>query len=217
MLNFRRLILIVLAVIAASAFVVLANPNTTALIGQAKSGGIELKSSPDAMFAFEQAVLTFVPPDRVLATVGDTLYMLTSKHQVIWKETVGDVVGQPIVTSGSLIHVLLAQDKLHLVLDASTGKTMKCIDCHTTAKSGFTQMLPYKQNQYLVVESSAFSGQNKDFTNAPDTLTLWQGEQVVWSTVIPRAAQVRVAGDQILALEKKGEGIILREVIPPKK
>ncbi|HEY0083168.1 MAG TPA: hypothetical protein VGB61_10285, partial [Pyrinomonadaceae bacterium] len=105
----------------------------------------------------------------------------------------------------------------HLVLDGKTGKTLKCIDCQTTAGSNFRQMLPYTQNQYLVVESSALLRRNKVSGNRPDTLTLWEGEKVIWSTSIPPDARIRVAGDKILTIEKHMAGIILREVIVPKK
>jgi hypothetical protein len=205
------------AAISLSAFIVWANSVTSTSIEQTNSEGVNLQPSAEAMFALEQAEFTFVPPDRVLATVGDTLYMLNAKNQVIWKETVGDVVGQPFVTPEGFIHVMTAQDKLHLVLDGKTGKILKCIDCHTTAGSSFIQMLPYTQNQYLVVESSALLRRNKEFGNRPDTLTLWQGEKVIWSMSIPPDARIRVAGDKILAVEKHMAGIILREVIVPKK
>jgi hypothetical protein len=214
----RRLTpIIIVAAISLSAFIVLANSVTSPSIQRINSEGVNLQPSDESMFALGQAEFTFVPPDRVLATVGDTLYMLDSKNQVIWKETVGDVVGQPFVMPEGLIHVMTVQDKLHLVLDGKTGKTLKCIDCHTTARSNFIQMLPYTQNQYLVVESSALLPRNKEPVNRPDTLTLWQGERVIWSTSIPPDAQIRVAGDKILAIEKHLAGIILREVIVPKK
>jgi hypothetical protein len=78
-------------------------------------------------------------------------------------------------------------------------------------------MLPYTQNQYLVIETSAYFRQNKASKNMPDELALWQDDKVLWTAPIPPDAEVRVVGDKILAVEKKGEGVIIREVVPPQK
>src|SRR5205814_5911171 len=49
--------------------------------------GIRLQASSKAM-TLDRAEFTVVAPDRLLATVGDTLYMLDSHRHMVWKETV---------------------------------------------------------------------------------------------------------------------------------
>jgi len=175
-----------------------------------------LKASTDAMFPVERAEFTIVAPDRLLVTVGDTLYLLDSRHRIVWKETVGDVVGQPFAMPDGSIHVFVAQDKVHLVISAGTGKTLNCIDCNTTARTNFTQVLPYNQNQYLVVETDAYFRQRPGSENTPDEVALWQGDKVLWTAPIPPDAEVRVVGNKILAVEKKEQAIVFHEVVPVK-
>jgi len=177
--------------------------------------GIRLQASSQAM-TVGRPEFTVVAPDRLLTTVGDTLYMLDSHRHIVWKQTVGDVVGQPFAMPDGSIHVLLVQDKLHLVISAATGKTLKCIDCNTTARTNFTQVLPYNHNQYLVVETDAYFRQRPGSENTPDQVALWQGDKVLWTAPIPPDAEVRVVGDKILAVEKKEQAIVFHEVVPAK-
>lgn len=177
--------------------------------------GMRLQASSKAM-TLDRAEFTFVAPDRVLVTVGDTLYMLDSHRHIVWKQTVGDVVGQPIAMPDGSIHVLLVQDKVHLVISAATGKTLNCIDCNTTARTSFTQVLPYNQSQYLVVETDAFVRQRPGSGNTPDEVALWQGDKVLWTAPIPPDAEVRVVGNKILVVEKKEQAIVFHEVVPVK-
>jgi hypothetical protein len=177
--------------------------------------GIRLQASFKAM-TLDRAEFTVVAPDRLLATVGDTLYMLDLHRHIVWKQTVGDVVGQPFAMPDGSIHVLLVQDKVHLVISAATGKTLKCIDCNTTARTNFTQVLPYNQNQYLVVETDAYFRRRPGSENTPDEVALWQGDRVLWTAPIPPDAEVRVVGNKILAVEKKEQAIVFHEVVPVK-
>jgi hypothetical protein len=177
---------------------------------------LELKASSDVMFAVERAEFTNVAPDKLLVTVGDTLYMLDSQRHILWKQTVGDVVGQPFAMADGTIHVLIVQDYVHLVISAATGKTLTCIDCNTTARTTFTQMLPFNQNQYLAVETNAYFRQNKSTKNTPDEVALWQGDKVLWTAPIPPDAEIRVVGDKILAIEKKEQAVVIHEVVPAK-
>ncbi len=178
--------------------------------------GIKLKASSDAMFPVKQAEFTNVPPDKLLVTVGDTLYMLDSQRRIIWKETVGDVVGQPFAMPDGSIHVALVQDEVHLVMSAATGKKLNCIDCNTTARTNFTQMLPYNQNQYLTVNTFEYFRQNQYSKNTPDEVALWEGDKVLWTAPIPPDAEVRVVGNKILAVEKKEQAVVVHEVVPVK-
>ena len=176
---------------------------------------LKLPASSHAM-TIDGAEFTVVPPDRLLVTVGDTLYMLDSQRRIVWKETVGDVVGQPFAMPDGSIHVLLVQDKVHLVISAATGKSLNCIDCNTTARTNFRQVLPYNQNQFLVVETDAYFRQRPGSENTPDEVALWEGDKVLWTAPIPPDAEVRVVRDKIYAVEKKEQAIVLHEVVPAK-
>ncbi len=177
--------------------------------------GLKLPASSRAM-TLERAEFTTVLPDRLLVAVGDTLYMLDSQRRIVWKQTVGDIVGQPVAMTDGSIHVLLVQDKVHLVISASTGTTRECIDCNTTARTNFTQVLPYKQNQYIVAETDAYFRNRPGGENTPDEVALWQADKVLWTAPIPPDAEVRVVGDKIFAVEKKEQAIILHQVVPAK-
>jgi len=177
--------------------------------------GLALAASSNAR-TMEGAEFSAVAPDRLLVTVGDTLYMLDSQRRIVWKETVGDVVGQPFAMPDGSIHVFLVQDKVHLVVSAATGKTLNCIDCNTTARASFTQVLPYDQNQFLVVETNAYFRRQPGSENTPDDVALWQGDKVLWTATIPPGAEIRVVGNKILAVEKKEQAVVVHEVVPTK-
>ena len=188
----------------------------TARTADQPTNALELKASSDAMFEVKDAQFTELAPNKLLVTVGDTLYLLDSHHHIVWKQIVGDVVGQPVAMTDGSIHVFLAQDKVHLVISAATGKTLSCIDCNTTARTSFTQVLPYKQNEFIVAETDAFFRRQPGSENTPDEVALWHGDKVLWTAPIPPDADVRIVGDKIFALEKKQQAIVLHQVVPAK-
>jgi hypothetical protein len=215
MQTLRLVLITALATIGLTGILTCAARNL-APMNEQPAGSVKLKASADAMFPVDRAEFTVVAPDRLLVTVGDTLYMLDSQRRVIWKETVGDVVGQPFAMPDGSIHVMLVQDEIHLVISAATGKKLNCIDCNTTARTNFTQVLPYNRTQYLTVNTYAYFRENQYSKNTPDEVALWEGDKVLWTASIPPDAELRVVGDKILAVEKKDQTVIIHDVVPAK-
>jgi hypothetical protein len=95
-----------------------------------------------------------VPPDRLLVTACDTLYMLNSAGDVLWKWSTGGpgITAQPFLDSTGTIHVI-AFDLIWVGLDAATG--VRKWGKTANGRAVYSQMKAYGKDQYLVVVSMA--------------------------------------------------------------
>lgn len=186
----------------------------------AKSKSVELRASKDLWNAEEDdrirdVSLMPVPPHRLLATVGDTLYMLDSQQRIIWKWSVGhgeNIIDQPFVDSTGTIYGI-ALDGISFVLDASTGKE-KSRD-QMMGKAYYTGMKAYRADQYLIV--TGLQGYRGYGHEGGDELEAYKGTQRLWKVEFPANAELQVLGERIYAVTRKKGSAVVEEIEVPKK
>ena len=182
-----------------------------------KKSGLELFADNNAA---ELGIVDFRPlsPDRVLVSVGDTLFLLNGKKEVVW-ETYIDMVAPPIVDSTGAIFGIRS-DLGQFSVNAKTGEITPFGRDIGGTHAYYTQIKPYKGNQYLVVENMQFYRDgNLCYPKCPmanDRLYLWSGRKMLWSTDFPPNAELHVWGEKIFALTKQKGSVIVQEVEVPK-
>lgn len=153
--------------------------------------------------------------NRKLATVGDTLYMLDERNQIVWTWAAGGppLTDLPVIDSKGTIYVI-GYDLLWVALDSATGK----VKWQGTAngRAVYSQIELYKGDMYLVVtdmegyRANAYPGEL-----IKDNLTLCRGNSILWETEIPAGARIQVRGDKVLIVTKRKHRIVRREVTIP--
>jgi outer membrane protein assembly factor BamB len=145
-----------------------------------------------------------IPPlaissDRILVTACNSLYMLDSKKRIVWKwATSGPAItDQPVIDSSATIYVI-AYDLIWVALDARTGELKWRKD--SNGRSGYTQIMAYRDDQYLVVVNEGGYRESLSDSTIPDGLLLCKGGDVIWSKEFPPDAKLQVWGDRILAV-----------------
>ena len=187
-----------------------------------KTHELELKAIEDSsdIGSFDTSWLQ-LSRDRLIVTVDRMVYMLSDGKTVKWVRDIPDMIDSPIVTAIGELYGIAADNK-QFSIDAATGK-VKFFDLKVAGShSSYTQIKAYKANQYLVVENMEFyrDRDNKlgcakcPLTN--DTLFAWDGERFMWSTDFPPNAELQVWGNRILAVSKKKNGVVVREIELPK-
>lgn len=178
-----------------------------------KKSGLELFADNDDA---ELGIVDFQPlsPDRVLVSVGDTLFLLNAKKEVVW-QTYIDMVAPPIVDSTGAIFGI-TYDLGHFSVNAKTGAVTHFGRDIAGTHAYYTQIKPYKRNQYLVVENMQFYRDgNLCYPKCPmsnDRLYAWTGQKMLWSTDFPPNAELHVWGDKIFALTKQKSSVIVQEI-----
>jgi outer membrane protein assembly factor BamB len=157
-----------------------------------------------------------VSRNRKLATVGDTLYMLDARNQIVWTWSAGGppLTDLPVIDSKGTIYVI-GYDLLWAALDSATGE----VKWQGTAngRAVYSQIELYRGDMYLVVtdmegyRANAYPGEV-----IKDKLTLCRGNSILWETEIPAGARVQVRGDKVFVVTKRKNRIVRREVAIPR-
>lgn len=157
------------------------------------------------------------PNNRLLVTVCDSLYMLDSSGEVIWHWSTGGagIVAQPFIDSTGTVHVI-ALDLIKVALDAETGLEKGDRENYS-GKWGYSQMKPYKDDQYLVVIDN--SNYRDSFCCMPnssccmsDSLLLYKGIEQIATADFPAEARLEVWGERILAVSHKVDGMKMQQI-----
>ena len=159
-----------------------------------------------------------ISPDRLLVRVEDELYLLNSKKEIVWHTARMDGIIEIIVDSKGRVFGI-GTDMAQFTIDVGTGEVRYFgKDRPTSGRNYFSQIKPYKDGQYLVVES--FKGYRNPCPVCPkdfdyDELTAWDGEKLLWEHKIPPDAEIEVWGDKILAVTKRKEGAVIQQINAP--
>ncbi|HEV2798899.1 MAG TPA: hypothetical protein VGW12_00280 [Pyrinomonadaceae bacterium] len=186
-----------------------------------KIRGLELKSSDDLEDKLRIVDFKQIPPDRMLVSVNDTLYLLNAKKEIIWvSDQIVDMVAAPIVDSTGGIYGI-GGDLKHFSVNSRTGEVNYFGRDVAGSHSYYTQIKPYKNDQYLVIENMQFyRDRNLCYPQCPmrnDNLYAWRGEKLLWSTEFPPNAKLQVWGDRILAVAEKKNSVMVQEISVPKQ
>jgi hypothetical protein len=156
-----------------------------------------------------------ISSDRLLVTVGNTLYMLDSNKQVVWQYSKStDLAAQPILTADGTICVI-AIDGISYGLDVNTGQE-RWDAPFMNGSAQYKQIKAYKGDQYLVVVD--MSGYRAKLSNPnaedaiEDVLEMCQGARVLWEKKFPRDSDLAIWGDRILAITRKQGSVEIREI-----
>jgi hypothetical protein len=157
-----------------------------------------------------------VSQKRKLATVGDTLYMLNEKNQVVWTWSAGGppLTDLPVIDSQGTIYVI-GYDLLWAALDSATGK----VKWRGTAngRAVYAQIELYKGDMYLVVinmEEYRANAYPKQVIK--DELRLCRGNSILWHTEIPAGAGIQVREDKVFVVIKRKNQIVRQGVAVPR-
>lgn len=153
-----------------------------------------------------------ISPDRLLVTVCNTLYMLDSKKNVVWKWSTeaASIVDQPIIDSTGTIYVI-ALDMIWVALDAATGKE-KWNRNGVVGRTRASQIKAYKDDMYLVVEDMSGIRNGPSDDSIKDGLLLCKGREILWKKEFPIDAVLKVWGDKILAVSYSKDGVKITEI-----
>jgi hypothetical protein len=151
-----------------------------------------------------------ISPSRLLVTIGDTLFMLNDKQQIIWKWDAGngeDIMAQPFVDSRGNIFGI-ADDGLIFSLDLN-GKLRW--SHQAMGANFFTQLKSYRNDQFIVVlDTSAYRARRG--YKAGNSLSLYKDEDVIASVDFPGGAELQVRGNHVYAILKTKRGVKSKEI-----
>lgn len=161
--------------------------------------------------------LTAIPPlvvssDRLLVAVCNTIYMLDSKSNVLWKwsTNAASIIDQPVIDSNGTIYVI-ALDMIWVALDAATGKE-KWNRNGVVGRTQASQIKAYKDDMYLVVWDMSGVRNGPSDNSIKDELLLCKGREIVWKKEFPVDAVLKVWGDKILAVNYSKDGVKIAEI-----
>jgi len=167
-----------------------------------------------------EAKVVFLSDGRIVAGLGDTLYMLDSDKRVEWKHKCSWILWDFAVVESTGLVYGGAGDGVMFILDASTGREL--YHRGQNGKANHTRVLPFGNDVCLVINSmegyrSALDewSLGKVDMIEPDFIVAWRGTEVLWSSEFPPDAELMVKGDKIYAVTKTDKSIYVRE-IPPK-
>jgi|SRR6185295_12373592 len=152
------------------------------------------------------------PQGRLLVTARDTLYMLNSRKQILWKYYVGaPVVDKLILDSSGIIHGI-AMDGIEFAVDLDGNRRWAhCVN----GRANYSQIALYDGDQYLVViDYSGYRESLSDNTLA-DVVALCRGGETIWSQEFPRNAELCVWSSRIFAVAQTRKRTTLIELRPP--
>jgi len=145
----------------------------------------------------------------MLVTSCNSLYMLDAKERVVWKwfTSGAAITDQPVIDSTGTIYVI-ALDLIWVALDAATGELKWRKD--SNGRATYSQIKPYRDDQYLVVINMEGYREAHSRLNEPDQLVLCKGQEEVWTKDFPANATLQVWGHRILAItSEKGRAQIV--------
>ena len=158
---------------------------------------------------------------RILAGLGDTLYMLDGGKQVEWTYTPSWILWDFTVVESTGRIYGTAGDNIMFILDASNGKEL--YSNGRNGKAAYCAVVPFGKDMCLI--SDNFAGYRDDPDEwktskldwiLPDGITAWRGTEALWHMDFPPDAELVVRGDKIYAVTKTDKSIYFREIIPPK-
>lgn len=149
----------------------------------------------------------FVSSNRLLVPVGDTLYMLNARNEVVWDYPVEpNIIFDVTVDSKGTIYMAVS-DGLLVALNAS-GKE---VWGHSMVGSAnYTQLESYRGGVLAVISMEAYRAFKG--SDSEDTLVLWKDNKQVWRKEFPRNAELHVFGDRVLAIKGTKEGKEIQEI-----
>jgi hypothetical protein len=158
-----------------------------------------------------------VSSNNILIKVDDDIYLLNANKRIVWHTPRMDIVRQLIVDSRGRVFCI-GQDMAQCTINLSTGEVLFFgKDRPTSGKNYFSQIVPYHDGQYLVVES--FHNYRDSCHNCAewnyDYLTGWDGDKLLWEQKIPPGAQIEVWGNKILAMVKTRDGVVVHDINVP--
>lgn len=159
---------------------------------------------------------------RMLAKLGNTLYMLDAAGQVRWRyQTYQRIIDFVVAESAGLVYGI-ADDEVYFILESATGKCLQS-EGHN-GKAFYVQILPYGSDGCLVIDSLAgyrldawlTSLSNPElvgkFSEMADGLIAYRGTKRVWTAYFPPDAELIVKGKYLYAVTKTDAGIYVRKM-----
>lgn len=147
-----------------------------------------------------------VSSNRLLITVGDTLYMLDEKNQVVWDYSVEPNIIFDVAVDANGMICMAVSDGLLAVLNASGEKVWGNF---MNGSANYTQIRSYKDGFLTVVDMEGYRAKG---SNSEDKLKFWRDKKTVWSKEFPRGAKLQVWGNKILAINQIKEGQEIKEI-----
>jgi hypothetical protein len=145
--------------------------------------------------------------DRLLVTVGDTIYMLDSNNRVVWHYSFEpDIIRDVMVDPKGDIYIT-ASEALILVLNSS-GKEIWRTGM-STGSAWYTQIKSYGDGFLVIVDMEAYRMKG---SHSEDILEFWKNRKQEWSKPFPRGAKLQIAGTRILAIATTKEGREITEI-----
>ncbi|HZM91251.1 MAG TPA: hypothetical protein VFF31_32315 [Blastocatellia bacterium] len=188
----------------------------TTVCGQSKSARLRPSDEYWDRGSRASAHFMYLSGNRKLATVGDTLYMLGKRSELVWTwSTMGPPLTDiPVIDSNGIIYVI-GFDLTWAAVDSATGKEK----WRGTAngKAVYSQIELYKGNKYLVVTDMTGYRDNVGDSSMEDKLTLCRGNSILWETRIPAGARIGVAGSKVHWVVRRKGRSLRREVRIPRR
>lgn len=170
---------------------------------------------------FKAAKVLPLSDGRLLAGLGDTLYMLDQRKHIEWKYKPSWILWDfAVVESMGLVYGG-AGDGIMFILDSTTGKRL--YGHFQNGKADHLQVEPFGEDICLITNSMAgYRDALDEWTLGKlnmietDGITAWRGTEALWSMDFPPDADLVVRGDKIYAVTRTDKSIYVREIIPPK-
>lgn len=169
-----------------------------------------------------EAKVRFLSDGRLLAGLGDTLYMLDSRKHLEWKYTASWMLwGFAVVDSTGLVYGT-AGDNIMFILDGSTGR--KLYGHGRNGKAAYGQVVPFGEDILCLITDNLLGYRDaleewkigEVQMIETDGITAWRRTNALWSLPFPPDAELVVSGDRIFAVTKTDKSIYVRRIIPPK-
>ena len=159
--------------------------------------------------------ISHLSPNRRLAAVGDTLYMLNARNRIVWTwSTEGPpLTDLPVVDSNGIVYVI-GFDLIWAALDSATGKEKW--RGTSNGRAVYSQIELYKKDRYFVVTSMEGYRDSLSDRTIPDELTLCRGNAILWETDIPKGTKIEVRGNKVFGVIRRKNQIRRREIIVPR-
>ena len=148
-----------------------------------------------------------VSSNRLLIPVGDTLYMLDDKNQIVWDYSVEpNNIFDVTVDSKGIIYMAVS-DGLLIALNVSGEKVWGNF---MNGSANYDQLERYRDGVLTVISMEAYRAFKG--SNSEDILMFWKNNEVEWQKEFPRNAELHVLGDKILAIKGIKEGKEIQEI-----
>lgn len=176
-------------------------------------GGVE-----DIPSLIDSATILPLKSGGMFVDVGDTLYRLNDRYQVVWKHREAQwIFDYAFVEATNLIYGT-AGDNVMFILDADTGKELHSDSRNGSAAYGVAQN--YGNDMCLVTDNFVIyreKGRGANIEPMKDGITCLRGTKAQWHQDFPPDAQLAVNGNRILAVTKTKTGIYVQEISVPQR